>query len=157
MEYKDDSSAQYQAKTPDLARAQTAVAGWAFGLPDWKSGLTWRRLKLNLVVDLRGGCEFVESDGVWTASFALLDLSATGPDEDAAYRELRTVIAETVNAGPVEQRLLYSKWCGEHLIEMSQEELDRRAERSRLSEEQARRVQKSAGRMWPEDDEPASP
>lgn len=151
VEFKE-SGGQFQSKTTDIDTAQAALAGWAFDVPGWKNTLKWKRLKWNKVVNLRGNCTFTEHNGEWTAHFPILGLSATAPDEDEAFKELKTVIAETVNQGPKELRETFAKFLEKNLIEISQEELNLKLEREKLSEEQQIRVAKSSGRWWPDEE-----
>jgi hypothetical protein len=152
VEFKDRSGAQFQSKTTDIDQVVLVLAGWGFDIPGWKNVLKWKRLKLNKVVNLRANCTFTLNNGVWTAHFPFLGLSASGPDEDEAYRELQTVIAETVNQGPEELRATFAKFLEKNLIDIPQEELNLKLEREKLSEEQQIRIAKSSGRWWPNEE-----
>ena len=141
VEFKDASGEQRQAKTKDRERVHGALAGWAFDLPGWKYALSWKPLKLNKMIDLTGGCTTAHRAGVWIASFPPLEISVKGLTEDEAMAELRTVLAETTNRD-AEKRAVFAKWCSEHLIEVSPEELERRTAR-KLSVEQQERINQS--------------
>ncbi|HUR50100.1 MAG TPA: hypothetical protein VMY88_11320 [Acidimicrobiales bacterium] len=141
VEFKDASGEQCQAKVTDITKIQTALAGWAFDLDGWKEDLKWKPLKLNRAVNLNGNCVASEADGIWTASFPALGFTATGPTEDEAMAELRTVIFETANRD-ADTRAAFAKWSSENLIEMSPEELERLKGR-RLSPEQEERINQS--------------
>lgn len=154
VEFKDESGVQFQSKTQDLDQVRTALAGWAFEIPGWKNGLKWKRLRLNKVVNLVENCTFTQENDTWTAHFPFLGLSAVGRDKDEAFRELRTLIAETVNQGPRETKDAYAEFLAKNLIEISERELDLKIERERLSEEQQLRIVKSSGQLWPNDDAP---
>lgn len=141
VEVKDASGEQHQAKVTDISKIQNALAGWAFDLVGWKEELKWKRLKLKKVIDLRGNCIVSERDGVWTASFPPLGLSATGLTEDEARAELRTVMAETTNRD-AEKRAIWAKWTSENVIEVSPDELER-ITGPKLSPERQERINQS--------------
>jgi len=141
VEFKDELREQYQAKTGDVDRVAAALEGWAFDVAGWKDDLRWKRLKLNKVINFRGGCTVSESGGAWTAHFPTLEITATGSTEEEARAELRTVVLETANrdAG---KREIFAKWCARNLVEVSPEELERIDDR-KLSPEQEQRINES--------------
>lgn len=141
VEFKDESGQQHQAKTKDAEKVRDALAGWAFDLVAWKDDLKWKRLKLSQAINLRGNCEIAERDGGWIAHFPLLDLTGTGPTEDEAMAELRTVLAETTNRDR-ERRQIFADWASQNLIEVSPDELAR-IQSQKLNPAQQERVNRS--------------
>jgi len=146
VQFKDQSGEWFQAKVTDLDRVRAALSGWAFDLVGWREDLKWKPLKRNKVVNLSGSFKVSESQGVWTAHFPALDLSATGPTEEEAREELRTVILVTVNLD-AEKRRVFADWRAKNKIEVSPEELERMKQRMKQrkpSPAQEQRIRESS-------------
>lgn len=66
--------------------------------------------------DAREHCEFTQNDGIWTCSWALLDVSGQGATQDAAFEAMAQVANDKLNADEELQKVFVA-FRDEHSVE----------------------------------------